>query len=118
MNKQDGFLVQIGFQFHLKARLDTFGAGMNLHPTESQNSLGFTDIRIITKAHAQVSAAKEVVSFPTLRIGCQPIHRPHQRLRNPPKTVYAELMELGLAILFAIGAAWMYLTTPEQRQMI
>ena len=27
-------------------------------------------------------------------------------------------MELGLAILFAIGAAWMYFTTPEQRQMI
>ena len=27
-------------------------------------------------------------------------------------------MELGLAILFAIGAAWMYLTTPDQRQMI
>ena len=36
----------------------------------------------------------------------------------PPKTVYAELMEFGLAILFAIGVAWMYLTTPEQRQMI
>ena len=27
-------------------------------------------------------------------------------------------MEFGLAILFAIGVAWMYLTTPEQRQMI
>ena len=74
--------------------------------------------RRITKAHAQVSAAKEVVSFPTLRIGCQPIHRPHQRLRKPPKAVYDELMEFGLAILFAIGVAWMYLTTPEQRQMI
>ena len=37
---------------------------------------------------------------------------------KPPKVVYEELMEFGLAILFAIGAAWMYLTTPEQRQMI
>ena len=27
-------------------------------------------------------------------------------------------MELGLVILFGIGALWMYLTTPEQRQMI
>ena len=27
-------------------------------------------------------------------------------------------MEFGLAILFGIGVAWMYLTTPEQRQMI
>lgn len=27
-------------------------------------------------------------------------------------------MEFGLAILFGIGALWMWLTTPEQRQMI
>ena len=37
---------------------------------------------------------------------------------KPPKAVYDELMEFGLAILFAVGAAWMYLTTPDQRQMI
>ena len=36
----------------------------------------------------------------------------------PPKTVYAELMEFGLAILFAIGATWLKLTTEDQRKAV